>query len=63
MIVIRYLASVALYVTLLPLSSLAAFVVPIFTRAMPHKLPEGYRWGGWFGTYDNPTQGDDVYES
>lgn len=58
MIIIRYLASVAVYVTLLPLSSLAAFVVPIFTRAMPHKLPEGYRWGGWFGTYDNPPQGD-----
>lgn len=58
MIIIRYLASVALYVTLLPLSSLAAFVVPAFTRAMPHKLPEGYRWGGWFGTYDNPPQGD-----
>lgn len=63
MIIIRYLASVALYAALLPLSSIAAFIVPAFTRAMPHKLPEGYRWGGWFGTYDNPPQGDEGFIS
>lgn len=63
MTTLRYLASVALYVTMLPLSSIAAFIVPAFTRAMSHKLPDGYSWGGWFGTYDNPPQGDEGFTS
>ncbi len=56
MIVARYLASVALYVLMLPVSTPAAFVVSLFTRPMPGL--DIYSWGGWFGTYDNPPQGD-----
>ena len=58
---IKYLFSVILYTTLLPLSYPAAVIIPLFTRPMPHKLPQGYSWGGWFGTYDNPPQGDEGF--
>lgn len=53
----KYWGSVALYIAMLPVSSLAAFIVPIFTRPMPSFF-DSYTWGGWFGTYDNPPQGD-----
>lgn len=54
---IRYILSVLLYVLLLPVSSVAAFVIPAFTRAQ-YSANRQYTWGGWFGTYDNPPQGD-----
>ena len=54
--VIRYVAGVLLYVLMLPISTPAAFVVSAFTRPMPDRGM--YHWGGWFGTYDNPPQGD-----
>lgn len=39
---------------------LAMLVVPLFTRAQgPDKRI--YTWGGWYGTYDNPPQGDRGY--
>lgn len=57
MTVFRWIGYVLLYLTMLPLSSIAAFIVPLFTRYMPPDLPS-YTWGGWFGTYDNPPQGD-----
>lgn len=57
MIVFRWIGYVLLYLTMLLLSSIAAFIVPLFTRYMPPDLPS-YTWGGWFGTYDNPPQGD-----
>ena len=55
---LKYFASVLLYVSLLPTSVPAALIVSAFTRAAEHKKPGGYSWGGWWGTYDNPPQGD-----
>ena len=49
---IRYVFSVLLYILLLPISTPAAFIVSTWTR------PDDIDWGGWFGTYDNPPQGD-----
>lgn len=37
------------------------FVAPVvaaFTRYQPWGQPLPYTWGGWYGTYDNPPQGD-----
>lgn len=56
MIAIKWSASVLLYLLMLPISTPAALIVSLFTRAMP-ELPY-YSWGGLFGTYDNPPQGD-----
>jgi hypothetical protein len=53
----RYILSVLMYLILLPVSSVAAFVVPLYTRAQ-YSADRKYTWGGWFGTYDNPPQGD-----
>ena len=50
--VIRYVASVLLYHPAIPISTPAAFIVSTWTR------PDDIDWGGWFGTYDNPPQGD-----
>ena len=50
--VIRYVSSVLLYLLMLPLSTPAAFIVSAWTR------PDDIDWGGCFGTYDNPPQGD-----
>lgn len=50
--VIRYVASVLLYLLMLPISTPAAFIGSTWTR------PDDTNWGGWFGTYDNPPQGD-----
>ena len=58
---VRYVLSVLLYLAALPWSSVAAFVIPLWTRPMQHKLPGGYSWGGWFGTFDNPPQGDEGF--
>lgn len=35
-------------------------VIAMFTKAQPHGLPQ-YTWGGWWGTYDNPPQGDEGF--
>lgn len=40
----------------------AMVIVPLFTRAQSHDKPI-YTWGGWWGTYDNPPQGDEGYVS
>lgn len=56
MIALKWIGYVLLYVLMLPISTPAAFIVSLFTRPMPEF--ESYSWGGWFGTYDNPPQGD-----
>lgn len=38
----------------------AALLVPLKTREQPYGL-EPYSWGGWWGTYDNPPQGDEGF--
>lgn len=35
-------------------------VIALFTRAMPYGL-RPYTWGGWWGTWDNPPQGDEGF--
>lgn len=39
----------------------AAIIVPIFTKARPYKDDGSYSWGAWWGTYDNPPQGDEGF--
>lgn len=48
-------------VLLIPLP-LLMWVIPIFTRAEGHNK-DFYSWGGWYGTYDNPPEGDESYIS
>ena len=61
LITLQYFASVLLYISLLPTSVPAAVIVSAFTKAAEHKRPGGYSWGGWWGTYDNPPQGDEGF--
>lgn len=61
MIFIKWLASALLHIALLPSVVLAAPLISLITRPMPHKLPGGYTWGWIWGTYDNPPQGDEGY--
>lgn len=61
MIILKWLASAALHIALLPTVAVAAPIISLFTRPMPHKLPGGYRWGWIWGTYDNPAQGDEGF--
>ena len=37
---------------------LVAWVLSLFTRARPDMDEYGKQWGGWYGTWDNPPQGD-----
>ncbi len=41
---------------------IASWVVSMFTRAQPDLNEHGKPWGGWFGTWDNPPQGDEKYQ-
>ena len=52
----RWLGASLLDLLLLPVWYLGAPILSAFTRA----AGDGYdlTWGGWFGTYDNPPQGD-----
>ncbi len=45
---------------LLPSLLVAPQVIALFTKQMPQDLPI-YTWGGWWGTYDNPPQGDEGF--
>ena len=60
---LRWLLGSVGYILLIPTAPVAAIFISIFTRPMPHKLPEGYSWGSIWGTYDNPPQGDEGYVS
>lgn len=57
MIYLKWLALALLDWALLITVPFAAVLVPIFTREMPYGLAP-YTWGGLWGTYDNPPQGD-----
>ena len=56
-VVIKHLAWAILDILLIPLWLVAPPFVAIFTRAMPDE-DRVYVWGGIFGTWDNPPQGD-----
>ena len=45
---------------LLPSLLVAPQVIALFTKSVPQDLPI-YTWGGWWGTYDNPPQGDESF--
>lgn len=57
---VKYLWGTLLYLAMLPLALPAAVVIPLGTRAQFDPARK-YTWGGWFGTYDNPPQGDEGY--
>jgi hypothetical protein len=58
--VIRWLVLALLDWALLLTVPVAAPIIAAFTRPMSHDLPR-YSWGGLWGTYDNPPQGDEGY--
>lgn len=58
--IFRYIFSILLKVPLLLTVPLAAAIIPLFTREQVADL-DGYTWGGWWGTFDNPPQGDRGY--
>lgn len=58
MIYLKWLALTVGKFLLLPTVPFAAVIVPLFTREMDAQLGELYTWGGWWGTHDNPPQGD-----
>lgn len=60
MIVIKFIALVFAKLLLLITVPFASFIVPIFTREQVAGL-DNYTWGGWWGTFDNPPQGDRGY--
>lgn len=39
-----------------------AWVLSLFTKAQPDLDEETTPWGGWFGTWDNPPQGDEKWQ-
>ena len=43
-----------------PTLLVAPQIIALFTREMPHGLPS-YTWGGLWGTFDNPPQGDEGF--
>jgi len=49
-----------LTILLLPTTYVAAPVISLFTIA--EKDTNNHSWGGWYGTYDNPPQGDTKYQ-
>lgn len=60
MIYLRWLLyAIADYALLLTVP-VAAVVIAAFNRAQPNDEAP-YTWGGWYGTYDNPPQGDEGF--
>lgn len=57
LVVLKWLVFSVGKIVLLPTSIVAAIFVPMFTKAEPDDK-ELYSWGGWWGTFDNPPQGD-----
>lgn len=60
MIYLKWLVLAVLDIALLLTVPLAAPVIAAFTKAQPFGMAP-YTWGGWWGTYDNPPQGDEGY--
>lgn len=59
MIWLKWLAAVAGKILLLPTVPIACAVVSLFTRWQSEIGL--YTWGGWWGTFDNPPQGDRTF--
>lgn len=60
MIYIKWLALSLVDWALLLTVPVAAPIISAFTREQPYGLSP-YSWGGMWGTYDNPPQGDKGY--
>ena len=56
MIYLKYITMALGKLLLLPTVILVAPILSLFTREMPELYR--YDWGGWYGTHDNPPQGD-----
>ncbi len=62
MIYLKWLGLFALDVLLHISMLIVPQVLALFTKAQPYKEgDEEYSWGGWWGTYDNPPQGDEGF--
>lgn len=57
MIALKYTALILLKILLFITVPFACILVPIFTRPQKPEL-DNYTWGWWWGTFDNPPQGD-----
>lgn len=62
LIYIKWLLIALLKLPLLLTVPIAAVIVPLFYRAQETDLPI-YTWGGQYGTFDNPPQGDQGFIS
>lgn len=62
MTILRFIASVWLYVSLLPTVYVVAPILSLFTKP-DFEDKEQYRWGRIYGTHDNPPQGDRAWVS
>ena len=60
MIYLKWLALALLDWLLLVTVPVAAILVSAFTREQPYNM-RPYTWGGLWGTYDNPPQGDEGF--
>ena len=57
MIVFRFVLLALAKLLLLVTVPVASIVIPLYTREEVPELDK-YTWGGWWGTFDNPPQGD-----
>lgn len=51
------------YILLLPTVLFVPPVIALFTKAGEYRDDGSYTWGGWWGTFDNPPQGDEGFVS
>jgi hypothetical protein len=58
-IYLEWFCKATLTILLLPTTYVAAPIISLFTKA--EKDTDTHSWGGWYGTYDNPPQGDRKY--
>lgn len=59
-VVLKWIGYHCLDRLMIPLYIIAPWFVAIFTRPEPDT--DNHNWGGWFGTYDNPPQGDERWQ-
>lgn len=62
MTALKWLLITVIDVFLLVTLPIAPPIIAAFTKCMPYGL-EPYEWGGLWGTYDNPPQGDEGFVS
>lgn len=62
LLVLRYFLSVVVYLFLLVFTVIPmSLLVPLYYRPQPYDQLDRYTWGGLYGTFDNPPQGDKAW--